>query len=249
MCELFGISSNKSVKAEYLLKEFFSKSKIHPDGWGVAWYSDEKLAGMVKEPVPAYKSKLAEFFAERVESKLIIAHIRKKSRGSNLSYVNTHPFVRRLQGKDLVFAHNGDVPQLKKDAKYKLKTFFPAGETDSEHAFCYILESLSASQKGGLKELAEEIWKYAEDIGGLGKFNFLLSDGEYLLAYMNGERTLHYLLNPVSLKENMKDEKREKLKASVISTEKLTDEEWVPMQPRALYIFRDGELVSKVKLE
>ena len=83
----------------------------------------------------------------------------------------------------------------------------------------------------------------------MGKFNFLLSDGEYLLAYMNRERTLHYLLNSVSLKENMKDEKREKLKASVISTEKLTDEEWVPMQPRALYIFREGELVSKVKLE
>jgi len=39
------------------------------------------------------------------------------------------------------------------------------------------------------------------------------------------------------------------LKASVISTEKLTDEEWIPMQPRALYIFRDGELISKVKLE
>jgi glutamine amidotransferase len=249
MCELFGVSSNESVKAEYLLKEFFSKAKMHPDGWGVAWYSDEKLAGMVKEPVPANRSKLPGFFAERVESKLIIAHIRKKSRGSHLSYVNTHPFVRRLWGKDLVFAHNGDVPHVKKDPKYKLKTFFPAGETDSEHAFCYMLESLSASQKEGLKELAEEIWKYAEDVGSLGKFNFLLSDGEYLLAYMNRERTLHYLLNPVSLKKNLNDEKKEKLKASVISTEKLTDEDWIQMQLRTLYIFRDGELVFKVKLE
>ncbi|NAY81942.1 MAG: hypothetical protein GU362_03525 [Thaumarchaeota archaeon] len=47
-----------------------------------------------------------------------------------------YPFVIKLWGKDLVFSHKGDVPQVKKDEKHKLKTFFQAGETDSEYAFC-----------------------------------------------------------------------------------------------------------------
>jgi predicted glutamine amidotransferase len=41
----------------------------------------------------------------------------------------------------------------------------------------------------------------------------------------------------------------EKLKAFIISTEKLTDEDWIPIQPLVLYIFRDGELVLKIKPE
>jgi hypothetical protein len=41
----------------------------------------------------------------------------------------------------------------------------------------------------------------------LGKFNFLLYDKEYILAYMNRERMLHYLLNTVSLKKNIKDKR------------------------------------------
>ena len=52
---------------------------------------------------------------------------------------NCHPFIRELWGQAWVFAHNGDLkdfnPPLQGD-------FLPIGETDSELAFCLLLQTL-----------------------------------------------------------------------------------------------------------
>mgnify|MGYP001626463360 CR=1 FL=1 len=248
LCELFGLSSNKKVNAPELLKEFLKRSKEHPHGWGISWYIDRNMAGLVKEPVAAYESKIARFITEVVESDLIIAHIRKMSTGSYLSYNNTHPFVKTLRKRDLVFAHNGDVPEVKSDKKYKLKEHLPAGETDSEHAFCFMLERLSKIKNINLSVLAHMIWELAEDIGKLGKFNFLFSDGSYLLAYMNREGTLHYLQNSRRIIQiGNGSNGSENIMNVIISTEKLTDEKWVSMEPRTLYVFHKGLLLNEIK--
>lgn len=171
------------------------------------------------------------------------------STGSYLSYSNTHPFVRTLWNRDIVFAHNGDVSEVKSNKDYELKTCVPSGDTDSEHAFCFIIEKLSAINDRDQKVLARAIWELAERIGRLGKFNFLLSDGEYLFAYMNREGTLHYLLNPKTAIKVESGSSPEDLSVAIIATEKLTDEEWVPMQPEVLYVFHRGSLVIKVPKE
>ena len=156
-----------------------------------------------------------------------------------------------------MFAHNGTLLGLDENPDYELKWCHPIGETDSEHAFCYILEELSSLQDRGLENLATKLWGLANRISGHGKFNFLLSNGEHLFAYMNREDTLHYLLRhpPHRGVVRLLDEGYEvmlgELKApdeyaAIIATEPLTDEEWNPMTPGTLYVFHNGDLLLAV---
>jgi len=253
MCELFALSSNRAVRISFSWRGFRKRGRIHRDGWGVAWYLDGGLAGLVKEPRPAPESPIARLMAQGIKSRIVVSHVRWASQG-DISYVNTHPFVRRLWDRDWVFAHNGTLLGLDENSDYELKWCYPIGETDSEHAFCYILEELSSLQDRGLENLATKLWGLANRIGGHGKFNFLLSNGEHLFAYMNREDTLHYLLRhpPHRGVVRLLDEDYEvmlgELKApdeyaAIIATEPLTDEEWNPMTPGTLYVFHNGDLL------
>ena len=256
MCELFALSSNRAVRISFSWRGFRKRGRIHRDGWGVAWYLDGGLVGLVKEPRPSVESPIARLMVQGVKSRIIISHVRWASRG-NLSYVNTHPFVQRLWDRDWVFAHNGTLLRLDEDPDYELEWCYPIGETDSEHAFCYILEKLSSLQDRGLENLAIKLWELADRIGRHGKFNFLLSNGEHLFAHMNREGTLHYLLRhpPHKGVVRLLDEDYEvmlgELKApdeyaAIIATEPLTDEEWNPMMQGALYVFHNGDLLLTV---
>ncbi len=157
-----------------------------------------------------------------------------------------------------MFAHNGDVLGIIGEPGYQLEWCHPVGETDSEYAFCYILEKLSGLRNRGLESIAVRLWGLAEEIGRYGKFNFLLSDGEHLFAYMNKRRTLHYLLRhplhqgPVRLLDEDYEAKLEELKApdeyaAIVATEPLTDEEWNPMNPGTLYVFYNSDLLLVVE--
>ncbi len=257
MCELFALSSNKAVRISFTWRGFRKRGRIHREGWGVAWYLDGGLAGLVKEPKPAPESPIARLMAQGIKSRIVVSHVRWASQG-DISYVNTHPFVRRLWDRDWVFAHNGTLLGLDENSDYELKWCHPIGETDSEHAFCYILEELSSLQDRGLGNLAAKLWELADRIGRRGKFNFLLSNGEYLFAFMNRRGTLHYLLRHpphrgvVRLLDKDYEVRLEELKsqdeyAAIVATEPLTDEEWNPMNPGTLYVFRNGDLLLIVE--
>lgn len=256
MCELFGLSSNRAVKISFTWRGFRKRGRIHRDGWGVAWYLDGGLAGLVKEPKPAPESPIARLMVQGVRSRIVISHVRLASQGK-ISYVNTHPFIRRLRNRDWVFAHNGTVSGIIRNPSYRLEWCHPVGETDSEYAFCYILEKLSGLRDRGLESLAVRLWGLAEEIGRHGKFNFLLSNGEYLFAYMNEEETLHYLLRHpphqglIKLLDEDYEVRLEELKApdehaAIVATEPLTDEEWDSMNPGTLYVFYNGDLLLTV---
>jgi len=74
-----------------------------------------------------------------IKSDNIIAHIRKATQG-RVALENTHPFVRELWGRYWVFAHNGDL----KNFNPRLHAAFrPVGETDSERAFCWLMQELA----------------------------------------------------------------------------------------------------------
>jgi len=256
MCELFAVSSNKAVRVSFSWRGFRLRGRVHRDGWGIAWYIDRGLAGLVKEPRPSVESPIAKLMVHGVTSRITISHVRWASKG-DVSYVNTHPFVRRLWNRDWVFAHNGSLLGLDEKPEYKLGWCHPVGETDSEHAFCYIIERLAGLQDRGLKSLATRLWRLADGIGRLGKFNFLLSNGEYLFAYMNREGTLHYVMRHpphrglVRLLDEDYEVRLGEMKAgneyaSIIATKPLTDEEWKPMEPGALYVFYNGDLLVTV---
>ncbi|MGC9069531.1 MAG: class II glutamine amidotransferase [Thermoprotei archaeon] len=254
MCELFGLSSNKNVNVSFTWRGFLSRGNLHRDGWGVAWYSNNIL-DLVKEPKPATQSPIAKLLINGIRGNIIISHVRTATKGIPC-YVNTHPFVRKIGDQEWVFAHNGDVSSIIEEQKFKLNNFLPLGDTDSEYAFCYIMERIQGLNNDIFK-VSENIKKLADEIGNYGKFNFLLSNGKYFFAYTNRRDTLYYLIRhpPHKKVTRLVDEdfevRLEEIKAPdefviIIATKPLTDEEWNPLYINNLYVFTNGKLMMKI---
>src|SRR5262249_27441345 len=117
-----------------------------------------------------------------IKTMLAIAHIRRRTRG-HIALANTHPFVRELWGRAWVFAHNGTVRGVKR--RRRLGHFAPIGTTDSEYAFCVLLEALRSAfpdYPARARDLHDAVADVGAELGEFGTFNFLLGDGEQLFA-------------------------------------------------------------------
>jgi glutamine amidotransferase len=159
----------------------------HADGWGVALYGDEDVA-LFREPAAGSDSALMRFLeAEGPCTSSAIAHIRHATRGS-IALKNTQPFVRELAGRVHVFAHNGDLSDIGAASALRCVRFKAVGETDSEHAFCALLERLSTVWQpwAGIPSLDARmsvVSRFAAELRALGPANFLYSDGDVLFAH------------------------------------------------------------------
>jgi len=91
-----------------------------------------------REDAPAAFSPIAAAVAELdLRAHCSMAPIRKATQGV-VALENCHPFHRYGQGREWVFAHNGDIKiPLPLADRHQ-----PIGDTDSEAAFCWILEQL-----------------------------------------------------------------------------------------------------------
>ena len=95
MCDLLGLSFNVPIIAKISLDIFQERGEANPDGWGLAFYKDDRLQ-IIKEPHSANNSSLYDFMERYTHSKTIISHVRRSTRGIP-SYLNTHPFYRRFR--------------------------------------------------------------------------------------------------------------------------------------------------------
>lgn len=236
MCELFGVSARRPLAGRSLpLAEFRARGGAtadNPDGWGVAWRGEDGWR-LEKEPLPASGSAHLAGLIDDLRSDLVVAHVRKASFPRVNAPANTHPFLRDCCGRHWVFAHNGQVPEIVAlEAASLDRVCRPEGETDSEFAFCHLLSHVTrhldafAGDAGRLAMLGA----VGEAIARYGKFNFLLSDGEHLIAY--GHDRLHF---------------RETEAAVLVATEPLDEPAaWVPFAPGELRIWRSGVQVGRV---
>lgn len=236
MCELFGMSAGQPELATEALSEFRLRGGLqadNPDGWGLAWWEDGAFR-LAKEPLPAHRSTLFEDLSTRTSSSLIVAHVRKANFPPVNTLNNTHPFLRDCCDRTWVFAHNGLVPDVVEMEQANGKAVCrPAGETDSEYAFCHLLSHLAVNLAGGEADPSASFSTLAavsELVAAHGKFNFLMSDGESLIAY--GHDRLHH---------------RERDGGAVmIATEPLNGQgEWMPFAPGELRIYRHGRLTGR----
>jgi predicted glutamine amidotransferase len=141
MCELLGMNCNVPTDILFSFRGFRRRGGAtgpHADGWGIAFY-ERQGCRLFHDPAPSAHSPMAHFIQTYpIKSKNVIAHIRKASRG-RVCVENTHPFHRELWGHSWVFAHNGLLPNIK---RRQLTWYQPIGTTDSEHAFCYMLNAV-----------------------------------------------------------------------------------------------------------
>lgn len=253
MCQLLGLNFNKPVKIDLSFRGFRHRGKNNPDGWGLAYYMKNSLE-IIKEEKSAFDSVEAEELVNKnFVSKIFISHVRAASRG-NINYNNTHPFNKSLFGKEFVFAHNGTLYEFLEHLP--IKDFFPEGETDSEHAFCYILQRLKDENiKQWDKNSFQLLKEIFLEINEIGRFNCLMSDGEYLFSYFDniGYNGLFYVqreapFQRVRLKDedyeiDLAEQKAPNQKGYIIATLPLTNENWRGFNPGSLMIFKDGEIV------
>lgn len=253
MCELLGMECNVPTDIVFSFAGFSArggKSGPHADGWGLALY-EGRVAHLFRESAPAAHSPLARFVREHpIKTLLAIAHVRRKTRGQ-VSLANTHPFVRELWGRHMVFAHNGTVKNVR---RHKLGHFRPIGQTDSEHAFCALLAALQHDFPDGPRSsaaFAEAVASHAGRIGRQGTFNMLLGDGHQLFARCATKLCFIVRQAPFS-KATLCDEDvcvdfaevtTPQDRVAVVATAPLTrDETWTHGEPGTLWVFRRGKL-------
>jgi predicted glutamine amidotransferase len=110
----------------------------HADGWGIAFFEDKACRLFIDNQASA-RSPIAEMVKNYpIKSRNTIAHIRKATQGS-CALENSHPFQRELWGRHWIFAHNGDLQDFN---PVMSGVYQPVGTTDSERAFCLLLQGL-----------------------------------------------------------------------------------------------------------
>ena len=220
----------------------------HADGWGIAFF-EGKGCRVFLDPAAAAHSPVAEFVRNYpIRSLNVIAHIRKATRGP-VGLENTHPFLRELWGRYWIFAHNGNLADFVPAANGRYR---PVGSTDSEAAFCHILERLANRFPDGeppAAQLYQALRELAIEIGRHGEFNFLLSNGEHLFAHCSSRlayiireapfAVAHLADQDVSVDFTQFTTPNDRV--AVIATLPLTDNEtWQSMPPGTLLAFRHG---------
>lgn len=271
MCELFALSSQFPAQLTFSLEEFADhggQTNHHKDGWGLAFYH-KKSAQIFREPNAAAFSQLMQFLETHHQpSKQVVSHIRYATQGK-VALENTQPFSRELGGRLHLFCHNGHLQKAHK--VYSPKRFQPMGDTDSELAFCELLERVSQIKEHKITSLLERkkiIEAAFMEFSQLGPANFLYFDGEYLFVFAN-RRTqqdgsvsapgLHYLQKNCHSKTNTpklsglslvnKRNAQEKNEAAqlllLFASVPLSEENWLPMQENQLLIARQGEIISQ----
>ncbi|GAO37655.1 glutamine amidotransferase [Sulfuricella sp. T08] len=247
MCELFGMSASQAVTARGTLSDFRLRGGLaadNPDGWGLAWW-ENGVFRLSKEPLPAHQSVLFACLCKTTRSNLIVAHVRKARFPPVNTMDNTHPFQRVCCGKEWVFAHNGLVPDIvEMERANNGSVCQPAGETDSEYAFCHLLSHISqnilASPAANANFSFPIVAMISELIASHGKFNFLMSDGEHLIAY--GHDRLHYLEQRDSYPQDGTP-----ADSAMIATEPLSgNKNWTAFEAGELRIYRFGRVVWRI---
>lgn len=190
MCELLAMSSLRPTRLTFSLETLAahgSPAGRQRDGWGAAFYQGKDVA-LFREPTAAGDSPLVRFLEEQgPATTLAILHIRRATQG-DVNLANTQPFQRALAGRAHVFAHNGDLPGIDHAVHLTSTRYQPVGTTDSEHAFCAMLDRVrklwvSASEVPPLADRLAIAAQFAAELRRLGPANFLYSDGDALFAH------------------------------------------------------------------
>jgi glutamine amidotransferase len=205
MCRLFAMRAARPASADgplvaaphSLLKQSCCdrRGECHESGWGIGWYEDGSPR-RVRSERPARGDPRFAATAREVVSTTVLGHVRQASVGG-VAERNSHPFV---VGRWL-FIHNGTLRGFDAD-RGPLLDHIPAhlrgrieGETDSEHAFAFLLGRLerafgSLDAPGAPRQVGDILRDAVRELAALypgtaeepSRLNFVLTDGATLAA-------------------------------------------------------------------
>jgi glutamine amidotransferase len=250
MCELLAMSARTPTDLHASLAELArhgGDTGPHRDGWGVAYMQDGD-AFLVREPTAAYGSELLGFVQQRdPKSTLVLAHVRRATQGACLLR-NTQPFERELGGRAHLFAHNGMLPGIER-SHMRARWNRPIGDTDSEHAFCALLDRLRPLWDHGVPDLEDrfdEVVAFAAELRTFGPANFLYSDGDLIIAHGHRRRTNDGRIEPPGLHvlcRQCVDGPGAAQDIALVASVPLTSEPWRPLAEGEVIALREGRVI------
>jgi len=215
---MFGVVAAEPIAPRELLRDaprsLRALSREHPDGWGIAIHTQNDWLIHRSTTCAAECTRFGEL-SEGITSKLVVAHVRKKTVGP-MSLSNTHPFRRGA----FVFAHNGTI----KDVGALVARSSPErlaqieGDTDSERLFAFVMTHVDDA--GDCERGINAAVRTLHALGEIGSASFLLSCGSRLYAHRLG-RSLFVLRRGG---------------ATMIASEQLTSESWDEVPEKALVV-------------
>ena len=237
----------------------------HKDGWGVAYFEDRDVF-LLRESSPAAESGLVRFMEKNgPPSDLVISHIRLATQGEP-ALRNTQPFQRELGGRAHVFAHNGDMPGIRDKCQLNSRRHTPVGDTDSEYAFCCLLERLEKTWDSAIGQLPSVEYRlgivaeFAAELRPLGPFNFVYSDGDALFVHAHRRKQHDGTERPPGLHLLVRSENEQAVdltksgvmlapvaqELALVASVPLTDEPWEPVGEGEVIALARGVVWARV---
>jgi len=247
MCQLLGMNANTPTDVMFSFAGLATRADEHKDGFGIAFFEDRRLRMLVDQH-SARLSPVAEMVkGYPIRSDNVIAHIRKATQG-RVALENCHPFQRELWGRYWAFAHNGDLkgfwPRLH-------AAFRPVGETDSERAFCWLIQELAKAHASvpSVAELTMTLRELVPQAAAHGSFNFLLCNGQALWAHCSTKLCWLVRTHPFGVATLRDDDVQVDFasqttaadRVAIVATEALTaNESWTLFSAGELRVFAAG---------
>ncbi len=181
-----------------------AKLAVNGDGFGIAWYGDDKRPGLYRDILPAWSDGNLTSICRMVKSRLFLAHVRASTTGET-SRVNCHPFT---YGK-WSFMHNGQVPNIGAIRRH-VETMLPddlyyarRGTTDSELIFLLLLANGLVDDPVAASEKAIKICEAAlEGTTQPNKFACVFSNGSEIFGFWHSSNKLSPTLYTSSKLDN-----------------------------------------------
>jgi glutamine amidotransferase len=267
VCELLAMSCRHPARLTFSLAALAHRARLpsrNQDGWGLAYYQGPDVA-LYRDTTSADHHPLVDWLMQHgPATQTAIGYIRHSTQGE-ISLANTGPFIRELNGRIHTFVHNGNLRHPDKVRTLRDGRFQPIGETDSERAFCELLENMAALPKGegelaSLEARMVVLSDMARQFRDCGPSNFLYGDGDALFVHADQRyQDAVGVISPPALHmfECSADEipglvcdaepplTGDVQRVILLATVPLSDHPWQAMDRGQLLALRDGVVVAQ----
>ncbi len=263
MGELFAVGASAPLRFSFRFRGMDRRRGYREEGWGITVLQG-RAALTFKEPAsrpdPATAQMLADGRALRGEG--AVAYIRRWTHSASLA--NCHPFVRELGGREWAFAHNGSVPGLVSAAEFRPQRFGPVGTTDSEYAFCVLLDRLAGGQgpppeagregQGRAEALLHVLHPASVSVARYGMFNYVLLTERSLVVFSSGEYGLYLMALPAQPAPLLLQDEDWQIELHadgaagpcvLAASNPMTDGDWRRLDPGEMVVVVDGQAVAR----
>jgi len=256
--ELIALNFDNLCTPVIKLKESAADPAAHPSGFG--WYpNDDYAAVVIKDHAGKGSQTLAQAMNDwsHFRSTLFLCKVRGATRRHTQH--DAQPFRRSFAGRDWLFLHNGSLDKEGLSRLYNKDSHFlePLGNTDSELAFCYLLDRFQSHRLKQINEVeGHTLLEWMAKLDTVGSADIIMTDGRSLVVYRSTKQTgmnLAYArfspadrpetLDSASARLDFNDSRDQYRTALMVTTSTFNQGNWQPLMPGQLIVARRAAIL------